>query len=77
MPENLEIFPAFEEYLQSARFKVAYGGRGSGKTRTFVQLLVSNCLYHGWRVVCFREIMKSLGRLGLCRDRSRDTAPQS
>lgn len=60
MSEVLEIFPAFEEYLQSARFKVAYGGRGSGKTRTFVQLLVSNCLYHGWRIVCLREVMKSL-----------------
>jgi len=22
-----EIFPAYEEYLQPARFKVAYGGR--------------------------------------------------
>lgn len=56
----IEIFPAFEEYLQPARFKVAYGGRGSGKTRTFVTLLVDNVLYFKWRVVCFREIMKSI-----------------
>lgn len=60
MSEKIEIFPAFKDYLTSARFKVAYGGRGSGKTRTFVTLLVSNCLYHGWRIVCFREIMKSI-----------------
>ena len=60
MIENIEVFPAFEEYLQPARFKVAYGGRGSGKTRTFITLLVTNCLYHGWRIVAFREIMKSL-----------------
>lgn len=60
MSENIEIFPAFQEYLQPARFKVAYGGRGSSKTRTFVTLLVTNCLYHGWRIVCLREIQKSI-----------------
>lgn len=58
--QPIEIFPAFEEYLQPARFKVAYGGRGSGKTRTFITLLVDNVLYYGWRVVAFREVMKSL-----------------
>lgn len=55
-----EIFPAYEEYLQPARFKVAYGGRGSAKTRTFVSILTNNVLYTGWRLVCFREVMKSL-----------------
>jgi len=60
MSENIEVFPCFKEYLQSARFKVAYGGRGSGKTRFFVTLLVTNCLYNGWRVVCLREIQKSI-----------------
>jgi phage terminase large subunit len=56
----VEIFPAFQEYLQPARFKIAYGGRGSAKTRTFITLLLDNALYFGWRIVCFREIMKSL-----------------
>ncbi|MBX2849175.1 MAG: PBSX family phage terminase large subunit [Acidiferrobacterales bacterium] len=60
MAEKIEVFPAFQEFLQPARFKIAYGGRGSAKTRTFVTLLVTNCLYHGWRIVCFREIMKSI-----------------
>lgn len=55
-----EIFPAYQEFLQPARFKVAYGGRGSAKTRTFVSILLNNVQYHGWRLVCFREIMKSL-----------------
>lgn len=58
--EVLEIFPAYREFLQPARFKVAYGGRGSAKTRTFCTILLSNVLYHGWRVVCFREIMESI-----------------
>ncbi len=60
MSKPIEIFPIFKEYLQPARFKIAYGGRGSAKTRTFVTLLVDNVLYFGWRVVCFREIMKSI-----------------
>lgn len=60
MSKPIEIFPIFKEYLQPARFKIAYGGRGSAKTRTFITLLVDNVLYYGWRVVCFREIMKSL-----------------
>lgn len=54
-----EIFPVFVDYLQPARFKVAYGGRGSGKTRTLVSILTNNVL-QGWRVVCFREIMESI-----------------
>lgn len=58
--EVIEIFEAYEEYLQPARFKVAYGGRGSAKTRTFITLLVNNVLHYGWRVVCFREIMESI-----------------
>lgn len=60
MSKPVEIFPAYREYLQPARFKVAYGGRGSAKTRTFITLLVDNVLYFGWRVVAFREIMKSI-----------------
>ena len=60
MSDVVEIFPAYEEYLQPARFKVAYGGRGSGKTRTFCSILTNNVLYYGWRVVCFREIMESI-----------------
>jgi len=58
--EVTEIFKAYEEYLQPARFKVAYGGRGSAKTRTFCSILTNNVLYYGWRVVCFREIMESI-----------------
>lgn len=60
MSEVTEIFTAYEEYLQPARFKVAYGGRGSAKTRTFATILTNNVLYYGWRVVCFREIMESI-----------------
>ena len=54
-----EIFPAFKDYLQPSRFKVAYGGRGSAKTRQFISILTNNVL-QGWRLVCLREIMKSV-----------------
>lgn len=55
-----EIFPIFEEFLQPARFKIGYGGRGSAKTRQFVSILLNNVDYYGWRLVCFREVMKSI-----------------
>ena len=55
-----EVFPAYKDYLQPARFKCAYGGRGSGKTRTFCSILLNNCLFFGWRIVCFREIMETI-----------------
>lgn len=58
--EIIDIFPAYEEYLQYSRFKVAYGGRGSAKTRTFCTILTNNVLHFGWRVVCFREVMETI-----------------
>jgi len=50
----------FHPFLQPARFKVSYGGRGSSKTRTVITILVNNVLYSGWRVVCFRELMEAI-----------------
>lgn len=50
----------FAPFLQPARFKVSYGGRGSSKTRTVITILVNNVLYSGWRVVCFRELMEAI-----------------
>lgn len=58
--EVIEIFEAYEEYLQPARFKVCYGGRGSAKTRTIVTILLNNVLHYGWRIVCLRELMESI-----------------
>lgn len=55
-----ELPEVFEPFLQPARFKVAYGGRGSSKTRTVITILVNNVLYSGWRVVCFRELMEAI-----------------
>ncbi|WP_272671322.1 PBSX family phage terminase large subunit [Providencia sp. PROV138] len=60
MSEQCDIPEVFEEYLQPARFKVSYGGRGSAKTRTFITILLNNVIFYGWKLICFREYMKSI-----------------
>jgi phage terminase large subunit len=65
MPEeepqfDCDIPAIFEPFLQPARYKIAYGGRGSGKTRTIITILVNNVLHYGWRVMCLRELMESI-----------------
>lgn len=47
--------------LKPARYKGAWGGRASGKSHFFAELLVENCLANpGTRALCVREIQKSL-----------------
>lgn len=51
----------FEPLLPPARYKGAYGGRGSGKSHFFAGLLVEDCLLNkGTRAVCIREVQKDL-----------------
>lgn len=42
------------------RYKGAYGGRGSGKSHFFANLLIAHCMTRDVRAVCVREIQKSL-----------------
>ncbi len=52
---------AFEPFLQPARYKGAYGGRGSGKSHFFATLGVARCLSKPkFRLLCVREVQKSL-----------------
>jgi phage terminase large subunit len=52
---------AFVPFLQPARYKGAHGGRGSGKSHFFAEMLVEQALLRpGLRAVCIREIQKSL-----------------
>ena len=54
------------EFLNPARYKGAHGGRGSGKSRFFAGLDVEDALrfpgdaQEGIRIVCIREVQKSL-----------------
>lgn len=51
----------FEPLLRPARYKGAFGGRGSGKSHFFAESLVEDALrFPGLRAVCIREVQKSL-----------------
>lgn len=51
----------FAPLLNPARYKGARGGRGSGKSHFFAELLVEDSQYYrGLRSVCIREVQKSL-----------------
>lgn len=51
----------FEPLLYPARYKGAHGGRGSGKSHFFAELLIERCLLNqGTRWACIREVQKSL-----------------
>lgn len=51
----------FEPLLAPARYKGAYGGRGSGKSHFFGELLVETCqAERGTLAVCIREAQRTL-----------------
>src|SRR5262249_14592891 len=53
--------PVFRPLLEPARYKGAYGGRGSGKSHFFGELVVAKGLVNpGTLAVCIREVQKSL-----------------
>jgi phage terminase large subunit len=58
----------FDPLLASARDKVAWGGRGSGKSHFFAGLLIEDALAEpgisgeGLRAVCIREVQKDLAQ---------------
>lgn len=58
-----EVPRVFAPLLQPARYKGAYGGRGSGKSHFFGEQLVEDCLAEpGMLGVCIREVQKSLAQ---------------
>jgi phage terminase large subunit len=60
---TLEIPTAriFSPLLDPARYKGAWGGRGSGKSHFFAGLVIEKCLLKsGARILCVREVQKSL-----------------
>ena len=51
----------FVPLLAPSRYKGAHGGRGSGKSHFFAQMLVARCIAKpGTRAACVREVQKSL-----------------
>lgn len=58
---NAKTNRSFEPLLYPARYKAAYGGRGSGKSHFFAEAALDLCLMkQGTRVVCVREVQRSL-----------------
>jgi phage terminase large subunit len=53
----------FQPLLEPARYKGAHGGRGSGKSHFFGELLIEECLAEkGTLAVCIREVQKTLAQ---------------
>ena len=63
---QIQTARAFEPLLHPARYKGAHGGRGSGKSHFFAEMLVEDSLREpgetgeGLRSVCIREVQKDL-----------------
>jgi phage terminase large subunit len=58
---RIETPRVFAPLLQPARYKGAFGGRGSGKSHAFAELLIERSMLRpGLRAVCVREVQRSL-----------------
>lgn len=56
----IETPAVYEPLLAPARYKGAHGGRGSGKSHFFAEMLVEDCIREPISAVCLREVQKSL-----------------
>jgi phage terminase large subunit len=64
---DMKTAGVFLPLLKPARYKGAYGGRGSGKSHFMAGLIIEDCLKEpsqnkgeGLRVVCIREQLQDL-----------------
>jgi len=60
---RIETPKAFKPLLTPSRYKGAYGGRGSGKSHFFAEMLVERCVMDpSTRAVCVREVQRSISQ---------------
>lgn len=58
---GIDYADVFDPLIDPARYKGAYGGRGSGKSQFFADLMVATAVRKpGFRGLCCREVQKSL-----------------
>ena len=58
---KIQTARAFKPLLEPSRYKGAWGGRGSGKSHFFADLIIRDSMLEpGTRSVCIREVQKSL-----------------
>lgn len=60
MANEIKFPPALEFLFRPARYKVAYGGRGSGKSWGFARALLVLAAKDKLRILCTREVQKSI-----------------
>jgi phage terminase large subunit len=53
---------AFVPLLKRARYKGAHGGRGSGKSHFYAELLIARCASEKTDAVCIREVQRTLNQ---------------
>ena len=64
----LDTAAVFEPLIEPARYKGAWGGRGSGKSHFFAEKLIEDCVAEpgdfgeGMRAICIREVQKDLAQ---------------
>ena len=59
---QIETPRVFLPLLEYSRYKGVHGGRGSGKSHFFAELVIEQCMLEKTDVVCVREIQKSLNQ---------------
>lgn len=59
---RIETAAVFEPLLQPARYKGAYGGRGSAKSHFFAGLTIEEAATQKVDIVCIREVQRTLGQ---------------
>ncbi|MFY9839239.1 MAG: PBSX family phage terminase large subunit [Xanthobacteraceae bacterium] len=57
---SVRIPEAFEPLLESHRYKIFWGGRGSAKSWTFATVLIAKAAERPLRILCTRESMNSI-----------------
>lgn len=56
----MNVIPVFRKFKKSHRYKVAYGGRGSGKSWAIARLLIEISRLMPVRILCAREFQNSI-----------------
>ena len=59
---TIETPAVFRPLLEPARYKGAWGGRGSGKSHFFAELAVEDSLREKCDIVCIREVQRTLAQ---------------
>lgn len=58
---RMQVPKKLERFINTPkRFKVAIGGRGSGKSMTFAGISLMDCMTKGIKTACFREFQNSI-----------------